>query len=145
MGTVELTGLEMTNTNAFGQVCAIACASSAQMDALMLNRSPLVIPGFLGTPAGMITTLEFSKASRSGLFGVSPFGLRCADTLTLVSMWCKSDATPGTFTTSYRAREVMCLLSLRSRDKGWPIPPAAPRTVTLMDIVSFVLFCFVFC
>jgi len=54
-GTVELTGFEMTRMKALGQASAIDSARVAQIPALMLKRSSRVIPGFLGTPAGMTT------------------------------------------------------------------------------------------
>jgi hypothetical protein len=38
-GTVELTGFEMTQTNALGQALAMAWARVAQMPALTLKRS----------------------------------------------------------------------------------------------------------
>lgn len=55
IGTVELTGLLIMLTIAFGQHLAIASQRVLTIPALMLKRSSLVIPGFLGTPAGMIT------------------------------------------------------------------------------------------
>lgn len=39
IGTVELTGLEMTRTNALGQYSAIPFARSLTIPALILNRS----------------------------------------------------------------------------------------------------------
>jgi hypothetical protein len=36
-----------------------------------------------------------------------------------VEMCDRSAATPGVFTTSYRASSVMCWQDLRSRDRGW--------------------------
>ena len=58
MGTVEFTGLEMIKNMAEGQYFAQASASPETMPALVLKRSSRVIPGFLGTPAGMTTTLQ---------------------------------------------------------------------------------------
>ena len=55
IGTVELTGLLITLTIAFGQHLTIPSQSVLTIPALMLNRSSLVIPGLRGTPAGMIT------------------------------------------------------------------------------------------
>ena len=46
----------------WGQYLAIAVQRDLTMPALMLKRSSRVIPGFLGTPAGMITTSAPSKA-----------------------------------------------------------------------------------
>jgi len=45
-----------------GQCLAIASQRPFTIPALMLKRSSRVIPGFLGTPAGMITTSAPSKA-----------------------------------------------------------------------------------
>ena len=45
MGTVELTGLDITQTNALGQYSAMATAMSRTIPALMLKRSSRVIPG----------------------------------------------------------------------------------------------------
>lgn len=42
-----------------------------------------------------------------------------------------SESLPGAKRISYRASSVTLGLSLSSRERGWPIPPAAPRTVTL--------------
>ena len=55
MGTVELTGLEMMAIMALGQTLAAAWQMVATMEALVLNRSSLVMPGLRGTPAGMTT------------------------------------------------------------------------------------------
>uniref|UniRef100_A0A0A9EUG6 Pco104294 n=1 Tax=Arundo donax TaxID=35708 RepID=A0A0A9EUG6_ARUDO len=55
MGTVELTGLLITSTIALGQHFAIPSQRVRTIPALMLNKSSLVIPGFRGTPAGIIT------------------------------------------------------------------------------------------
>lgn len=46
IGTVELTGLEMTRISAFGQFSATPVIRSRTMPALMLKRSSRVIPGF---------------------------------------------------------------------------------------------------
>mmetsp|Transcript_8082 Transcript_8082/g.23113 ORF Transcript_8082/g.23113 Transcript_8082/m.23113 type:complete len:247 (-) Transcript_8082:64-804(-) len=45
----------MIATNASGQLSATPAAREATMPALILKRSSLVIPGFLGTPAGITT------------------------------------------------------------------------------------------
>ena len=50
MGTVELTGLEMMAIMALGQTLAAAWQMVATMEALVLNRSSLVMPGLRGTP-----------------------------------------------------------------------------------------------
>ena len=55
MGTVELTGLLMTLSRAPGHASAHAATRSRTMPALILNKSSRVMPGFLGTPAGMMT------------------------------------------------------------------------------------------
>jgi hypothetical protein len=75
MGTVLLTGLEMTRMLALGQCSATDLARSRTMEALVLNRSwklvslvfcdhlfashihvpSRVMPGLRGTPAGMRT------------------------------------------------------------------------------------------
>ncbi|KAJ6290505.1 hypothetical protein OIU76_028129 [Salix suchowensis] len=56
IGTVELTGLLIMWMKASGQLSATASTKVFTMLALMLKRSSRVIPGFLGTPAGMTTT-----------------------------------------------------------------------------------------
>jgi hypothetical protein len=58
MGTVELTGFEMMHIRAVGQNLAQAFAKSRTIEAFVLKRSSRVIPGFLGTPAGITTTLQ---------------------------------------------------------------------------------------
>mmetsp|Transcript_1212 Transcript_1212/g.2609 ORF Transcript_1212/g.2609 Transcript_1212/m.2609 type:complete len:302 (+) Transcript_1212:103-1008(+) len=55
IGTVELTGLEMMATQAWGQWRAIPSHRVRTMPALMLKRSSRVMPGLRGTPAGMTT------------------------------------------------------------------------------------------
>ena len=65
IGTVELTGLEMTRTKALGACAAIPTAMSRTIEALMLNKSSRVMPGLRGTPAGMTMMSEpFSAFSR---------------------------------------------------------------------------------
>ena len=63
MGTVELTGLEMMRTKALGQCWAMAWARSRTIPALMLKRSSRVIPGLRGTPAGMTTRSQPTRAA----------------------------------------------------------------------------------
>ena len=58
-----LTGLDMIPIKALGQTSAQALARSRTMEALVLKRSSRVIPGFLGTPAGIITTSAPFRAS----------------------------------------------------------------------------------
>lgn len=53
----------MIPTRALGQTLAIAAAKSLTMEAFVLNKSSRVIPGFLGTPAGMMTTSAPFKES----------------------------------------------------------------------------------
>uniref|UniRef100_A0A0A9EBJ8 Uncharacterized protein n=1 Tax=Arundo donax TaxID=35708 RepID=A0A0A9EBJ8_ARUDO len=67
----------------------MAVQSALTMPALMLKRSSLVIPGFLGTPAGMITTSDPSSASPSWSSPMNPF-TRAGEL-----MWETSAATPG--------------------------------------------------
>ena len=57
MGTVELTGLLIMHSMASGQTLEAASERDMAIPALMLNRSSRVMPGFLGTPAGIITIL----------------------------------------------------------------------------------------
>lgn len=56
IGTVELTGLEMIATMAFGQFLETAVAKSRLRVAFTSKRSCRVIPGLRGTPAGITTT-----------------------------------------------------------------------------------------
>eukprot|EP00754_Rhynchopus_humris_P045074 Rhum_TRINITY_DN4593_c0_g1::Rhum_TRINITY_DN4593_c0_g1_i1::g.14984::m.14984 len=124
MGTVELTGLEMIRKHASGQCSAQALASVCTIEALVLKRSSRVMPGFLGTPAGMITTsLPFRASPRSSptkpLTGAG------------VEMWPRSAATPGVLTMSNRVRSVVRFEFFIRSDSGWPMPPEAPRTATL--------------
>ena len=65
MGTVELTGLEIMFRMALGQISAHFSARPLTIPALILNRSSLVMPGFLGTPAGMITKSQPSRQAAS--------------------------------------------------------------------------------
>merc|ERR1719457_320757 len=125
MGTVELTGFEMMQMKASGQTFAQALVSWATMLALVLNKSSRVMPGFLGTPAGITTTLQSFKHSSSSS------GPVCPVTWALESMWLRSQATPGVWATSYRASLVTLGFCLRRREVGWPMPPEAPRTATL--------------
>uniref|UniRef100_A0A2P2LTY8 Malate dehydrogenase n=1 Tax=Rhizophora mucronata TaxID=61149 RepID=A0A2P2LTY8_RHIMU len=76
-------------TRAFGQNFAIASQRPLTIPALMLKRSSRVIPGFLGTPAGMITTSDPSKALPSCSSPMYP------TTSDLVLIWLTSAATPG--------------------------------------------------
>ena len=48
-----------------GQYLAIASERDLTMPALISKRSSRVMPGFLGTPAGMMTKSEPSKAAPS--------------------------------------------------------------------------------
>ena len=58
---VNFTGLEMIPIKALGQTSAAAAAKSRTIEALMLKRSSLVIPGLRGTPAGMMITSQPSS------------------------------------------------------------------------------------
>mmetsp|Transcript_23372 Transcript_23372/g.42982 ORF Transcript_23372/g.42982 Transcript_23372/m.42982 type:complete len:207 (+) Transcript_23372:364-984(+) len=62
-GTTEFTGLTIKATTAFGQYLAHASTMFFAMPALMLSRSFLSWPGFLGTPAGTSTKLQPVKHS----------------------------------------------------------------------------------
>lgn len=53
----------MIPIKAFGATSPTARTISRTIDALVLNKSSLVMPGFLGTPAGTITTSAFLNAS----------------------------------------------------------------------------------
>ncbi|KAH3670427.1 hypothetical protein OGAPHI_000942 [Ogataea philodendri] len=72
-GTIELTGLVITRTKASGQVSEMAEAMSALMPALIWNRSSLVMPGFLGTPAGITTMSDPFNDSTSPVSPASDF------------------------------------------------------------------------
>lgn len=65
----------------------------------------------------------------------------CKDKTTITSIpqhctYLKSAATPGELTISYKERSVTLVLFLRRRERGWPIPPAAPRTATLERLAA---------
>jgi len=65
MGTVEFTGLEIMVMRASGQFLATPSTRPATMPALIAKRSSRVMPGFLGTPAGITTTSHPFRASSS--------------------------------------------------------------------------------
>ena len=48
------------------------------------------------------------------------------------STWLTSAATPGAPRISYKLKAVTKGSCLSNSDKGWPIPPPAPRTATLV-------------
>ena len=75
---------------ASGADSAAAFARSRTMEALVLKRSSLVIPCFLGTPAGMRTISAPFKADARPL-GVGSYPV----TFDFVLMWEISAATPG--------------------------------------------------
>ena len=50
-----------------------------------------------------------------------------------VLQWLRSAATPATLATSYSASSVTMRFILSSRLSGWPMPPPAPRTATLLQ------------
>lgn len=58
----------MIAKTASGQYSAHPSTRVCTMEALVLKRSSLVIPGFLGTPAGITTTSHPVKASPSPSF-----------------------------------------------------------------------------
>merc|ERR1719452_225516 len=132
MGTVELTGLEMMPIMASGQTLAAAAAMVATMDALVLKRSSLVMPGFLGTPAGMTTISAPTRLASSWSAPTNPV------VVALVSMWDRSAATPGVCTMSYRLSLVTAGFSFNSMDRGCPMPPLAPMTATAVLFAELV-------
>merc|ERR1719348_824735 len=122
---VELTGLAIMQIMASGQLRAQASARVATMVAFVLKRSSRVMPGFLGTPAGITTTSQPSRAAPSWSGPMWPV------TWARVSMWLRSAATPGVWAMSYSERWLTSGLFFSSRDSGWPMPPDAPSTATL--------------
>lgn len=97
----------------------------------MLKRSSRVIPGFLGTPAGIITMLAPSKQDCSS---VSP---ECPETLTEVEI-CPKSADIPMLAISYSARwETVAGSSFINNDNGCPIPPAAPRIATFLFVPPY--------
>ena len=96
IGTVPLTGLVITPTNAFGQLAAMPSANTLIMPAFTLNKSARSIPGLRGIPAGIKT---ISAPVNAPLRSSRPKPA----TLTSVGMCDKSTATPGTTgATSYK-------------------------------------------
>ena len=75
---------------AFGQYLATLWTKSLTIPALILNKSSLVIPGFRGIPAGMITKSHPVKASSIWSFPQKPF------TSAMVEMCERSTPTPVT-------------------------------------------------
>ena len=65
IGTVELTGLDITLRMASGQCLAQFDTRSRTMPALILKRSSRVMPGLRGTPAGMTTRSHPERACGS--------------------------------------------------------------------------------
>ena len=61
--TITSSGLVIHITNAFGDVFLIPSATCLIIFKFISNRSSLVIPGFLGTPAVIIITSEFFVSS----------------------------------------------------------------------------------
>ena len=96
---------------------AAAAAIVATMEALVLNRSSLVMPGLRGTPAGMTTISAPARLASNWSAPTNPV------VTALVSMWERSAATPGVCTMSYSASLVMPGFSFSSIDSGCPIPP----------------------
>jgi len=125
IGTVELTGLEMTRSIAAGACVATAAVRSRTMPALTLKRSSRVIPGFRGTPAGIRTTSAPWSAAPSCVSPTKP------STRAALSTCETSAATPfASGATSKRRRLVTIGWRFMRSDSGWPIPPAAPRIAT---------------
>merc|ERR1719500_2005953 len=120
---------------ALGQTLAAAAAMVATMEALVLNRSSLVMPGLRGTPAGITTISAPTRLASNWSAPTNPV------VVALVSMWDKSAATPGVWTMSYRLSLVTAGFSFSSMDKGWPIPPLAPMTATAVLLVALVESC----
>lgn len=56
-----------------------------------------------------------------------------AATFVLVLQWLRSAATPATLAISYSASSVTMRFIFSSRLSGWPMPPAAPSTATLLQ------------
>mmetsp|Transcript_37465 Transcript_37465/g.106280 ORF Transcript_37465/g.106280 Transcript_37465/m.106280 type:complete len:241 (-) Transcript_37465:14-736(-) len=124
-GTVEFTGLEITKMQALGHASAQPVIKVLTMLALMAKRSSRVMPGLRGTPAGITTTSQPSKAF-----------LRSSPTKPMVfapvAMCDKSTATPvQSNETSYNVSSATRGFNFRSRDNGWPMPPAPPQMQTL--------------
>jgi len=61
--TITSKGFVIHITNAFGEVFLIPCATCLIILRFMPNKSSLVMPGFLGTPAVIIITSEFFVSS----------------------------------------------------------------------------------
>eukprot|EP00659_Diplonema_papillatum_P003226 gene3225-biopygen3169 len=131
MGMQLFTGFVPMQSRQFGATFATDSVRDLITPALTLNRSSRVIPGFLGTPATMTQTSQPSSAFSSS--SVSPlFDGWYHSTGTWVSTCDMSAATPGTFARSYSdSFEPAGRYTFSSSDSVCPIPPAAPRTVTL--------------
>ena len=127
IGTVEFTGFAMINNIASGQTSPQTLARLWTIPAFVLNKSSRVMPGFRGTPAGITTTSHPLRHSLSSLMPVNP------ETDARVLQCPKSAATPGVLTTSKSFRWAISGLDLSKSERGWPIPPAAPRTATVFE------------
>ncbi|KAM1145441.1 hypothetical protein ACFX19_038092 [Malus domestica] len=110
---------------AFGQHLAIASLIVWTIPALMLNKPSLVILGFRGTPAEMITSFIPVSASSSCCYPKNP------RTTAPVSIWLVSEVTLGVLTTSYRWRTETKVFIFINMAKGWLMPPVAPSMATL--------------
>lgn len=131
MGTVEFTGFEIMFKIALGQYFATPTVKSLTIPALILNKSSLVMPGFLGIPAGMMTKSHPTKASLNWSGPAYPV------TSDSVLMCDKSTATPGVIgAISYNRKAFIRGDCFNSNESVCPIPPAAPKTAT----VNFSLF-----
>mmetsp|Transcript_36749 Transcript_36749/g.55476 ORF Transcript_36749/g.55476 Transcript_36749/m.55476 type:complete len:222 (+) Transcript_36749:579-1244(+) len=125
MGTVEFTGLEMMRMQALGQALAQPATKFFTILALMLNKSSRVMPGLRGTPAGITTTSQPSRAfvRSSPVYPV---------VLAPVAMCERSAATPGVMgATSKHVNSVTLGFNFSNKDRGCPMPPAAPKTLAL--------------
>mmetsp|Transcript_14876 Transcript_14876/g.49089 ORF Transcript_14876/g.49089 Transcript_14876/m.49089 type:complete len:207 (+) Transcript_14876:1489-2109(+) len=124
-GTVLFTGFEMMFSQAAGQCAAIASTKSRTIPAFTANKSSLLIPGLRGMPAGMTTKSHPASAAPSCEGPVNP------RTVAREFTWLTSAATPATLAMSYKRKSRTSGCCLRSRERGWPIPPAAPNTATV--------------
>ena len=95
-----------------------------------------VVPGFLGTPAGIRTTLAPFRAS------CSCSGPKYPVVFAFVEMWLQSAATPGVCAMSYNVSLLMKGDFFSSRDRGCPMPPAAPNTATWAPLCNITIMIF---
>ncbi|ESS61997.1 hypothetical protein TCDM_10379 [Trypanosoma cruzi Dm28c] len=139
MGTMLFTGFVTIQKQALGDTEAHVKTRSMTMPAFTLNRSSRVIPGLRGTPATMTKTSTPSASSVSaGSRGTGgSFPAAYFTVIPARSMWDRSAATPGAPATSYSDRVLPNGSSRRSsRERDWPMPPAAPITATFTMIAN---------